>query len=74
MSQMVKILPATQDTQVQSLCQEDPVEKGMANHSSILAWKIPRIEKSGGLQSMGSKKGRPNGMHTHSHELKIISK
>ena len=51
MSQMVKILPATQDTQVQSLCQEDPVEKGMANHSSILAWKIPRTEEPGRLQS-----------------------
>ena len=49
MSQMVKILPATQDTQVQSLCQEDPVEKGMANHSSILAWKIPWMEEPDGL-------------------------
>ena len=48
---MVKILPAMQDTQVQSLCQEDPVEKEMANHSSILAWRIPRTEEPGRLQS-----------------------
>ena len=53
MAQMVKILPAMQDTQVQSLCQEDPVEKEMANHSSILAWRIPWTEELGGLQSMG---------------------
>ena len=42
-----------QETQVQSLGQEDPLEKGMATHSSILGWRIPRTEEYGGLQSMG---------------------
>jgi len=49
----VKNVPAMQETQVQSLGQEDPLEKGMATHSGILAWKIPWTEKPGGLQSMG---------------------
>ena len=53
---MVKNLPATQKTQVQSLGWEDPLEKGMATHSSILAWKIPWTEESGGLWSMGSQR------------------
>ena len=52
--QMVKSLPTMQETWVQSLDQEDPLEKGMATHCSILAWKIPWIEEPGGLQSMGS--------------------
>ena len=51
---MVKNLPAMQETQVQSLDQEDPLEKGMGTHSSILAWRIPWTEEPGGLQSMGS--------------------
>ena len=42
------------ETQDQSLGQEDPLDKGMATHSSILAWRIPPTEESGGLQSMGS--------------------
>ena len=50
---MVK-LPSAQETRVQSLGWEVPLEKEMATHSSILAWRIPRIEKSGGLQSVGS--------------------
>ena len=45
-----------QESQVQSLGQEDPLEKGMATHSSILAWKIPWTEESGGLQFMGSQR------------------
>ena len=52
-AQMVKYLPAMQETQVQSLGWEDPLEKGMATHSSILAWRIPWTEEPGGLQSMG---------------------
>ena len=52
-AQMVKNLPAVQDTRVQSLSQEDPLEKGMVTHSSILAWRIPRKEEPGGLQSTG---------------------
>ena len=42
------------ETRVQSLDQEDPLEKGLATHSSVLAWRIPRIEQPGGLQSIGS--------------------
>ena len=53
MAQTVKNLPAMQETQVQSLGWEDPLEKAMATHSSILAWEIPQTEEPGGLQSMG---------------------
>ena len=56
MAQTIKNLPAMQETQVQSLCQEDPLEKGLATHSSILAWRIPWIEEPGGMQSMGSQR------------------
>ena len=52
---MVKNLPKVQETQVHSLGQNDPLEKEMATHSSILAWRIPWIEEPGGLQSMGSR-------------------
>ena len=55
-SQMVKNLPAMQETWVQSLCQEDPLEKGMATHSSILAWILPRTEESSKLHSIGSQR------------------
>ena len=48
MAQMVKNLPATQERWVRSPGQEDPLEKGMATHSSILAWRIPRTEELGG--------------------------
>ena len=50
----LKNLPVIQETWVQSLGQEDPLEKGMATHSSIFAWIIPWTEEPGGLQSMGS--------------------
>ena len=50
---MVKILPAMQETQVLALGWGDPLETGMATHSSILAWRIPWIKDPGGLQSMG---------------------
>ena len=53
-AQLVKNPPTMQETQVQSLGQEDPVEKEMATHSSILAWEIPWTEEPGRLQSMGS--------------------
>ena len=52
---MVKNLPVVWETQVQSLGQEDPLEKGMTTQSSILAWRIPWTEKLGGLQLMGRK-------------------
>ena len=54
MAQMVKNLPATQETWVQSLGQEDPLQKGMATHSSIPAWRIPWAEEPGRVQSKGS--------------------
>ena len=53
MAQTVKSLPAVWETQVQSLGLEDPLEKDMATHSNILAWKIPQMEEPGRLQSMG---------------------
>ena len=53
MAQMVQNLPAMWETRVQSLDQEDLLEKGMATLSSILAWRIPWTEEPGGLQSMG---------------------
>ena len=56
MSQKVKSLPAVQETQVRSLGQEDALEKGMATHSSILAWRIPWTEEADGLQSIGSQR------------------
>ena len=55
---MEKNLPATWETQVQSLDREDPLKKGMATHSSILVWEIPWTEEPGRLQSMGSQKVR----------------
>ena len=55
-AQMVKNLPAVQETKVRSLGQEDPLEKEMATHSSILAWRVPWAEEPDGLQSMGSQR------------------
>ena len=57
-TQMIKNLASMWETWVQSLGQEDPMEKGMATHSSIFAWKIPWTEKPGGLQSMGLQRVR----------------
>ena len=57
MAQTVKNLPAVQETQIQSLDQEDVLETGMATHSSILAWRIPWTEEPGVLQFMGSERG-----------------
>ena len=54
LAQIVKNLPATQESWVQSLGWEDPLEKGMATYSSILAWRIPWTEEPGGLLSMES--------------------
>ena len=55
-AQMVKNPPAMQETWIRSLGQEDPLEKGKATHSSVLAWRIPWAEEPGGLQSMGSQR------------------
>ena len=57
-AQMVKNLPAMQETWIRSLGQEDPLEKEMATHYSILAWKIPWTEEPGGVKSMGSQRVR----------------
>ena len=56
MAQRLKLLPGMWETQVQSLSQEDPLEKEMATHSSTLAWRIPWREEPGRLQSMGSQR------------------
>ena len=56
MAQMVKNLPAMQETRARMLCQEDPLEKRMATHVSVLAWRILWTEEPGGLQSMESKR------------------
>ena len=58
MAQMVKSLPAIQETWVHFLGWEDPLEKEMATHSSVLAWRIPWTEEPGGLQTMGSQRVR----------------
>ena len=60
MAQMVKCLLTVQETWVQSLSREDPLEKEMETHSSTLAWKIPWTEECGKLQSMGSQRVRHN--------------
>ena len=57
-AQSVKNPPAMLETRVQSLDQEDPLEKEMANHSSVLTWEIPQTEEPGGLQSVGSRRVR----------------
>ena len=57
-AQSVKNLPAVQETRVQFLGQEDPLEKEMVTHSSVLAWRIPWTEQPGGLQSIGSQKSQ----------------
>ena len=56
MAQMLKNLPAIREAWVQPLGQEDPLEKGMATQSSILAWRIPWTEETGGLQFVGSQR------------------
>ena len=60
MTQTVKNPPTMQETRVRSLGQEDPLEKGMTPHSSILAWKTPWTGEPGGLQSIGSQRIRHN--------------
>ena len=67
-AQMVKNLPTMREAWVWALGQEDPLEKGMDTHSSMLAWRIPWTEKPGGLQSMGSQRvGHDWVTHTHTY-------
>ena len=69
-AQMVKNLPGMQEIQIRSLGREDPQEKGMAAHSSILAWRIPWTEEPGGLQSRRSQsRARLRAHHFHSHGI-----
>ena len=70
MAQAVKNPPAMQETEVQSLSWEDPLEKTMATHSSILAWIIPRTEETGRLQSMGSQSWTQLVTNTYTHANK----
>ena len=73
-AQMLKNSPAIQETQVQSLGQEDLLEKGMATHSNILTWRFPWTEEPGGLQSMESQKIRHNWVtNTFAHNILKIS-
>ena len=67
MTQRLKRLPAMQETWVQSLDREDPLEKEMATHPSILAWRIPWMEEPRGLQSLGSQSQTQLSMRTHMH-------
>ena len=74
-AQMVKDPPALRETCVWRLGQEDPLEKGMATHSSILAWRIPWTEEPGGLQSMGSQRAGHNWVtNTHMNHREILLK
>ena len=68
---MLTNLPAVPETWVQSLGQKDPLEKGMATHSSILAWRTPWTEESGGLPSTGSQRVRHDGA-TNTHTCMLL--
>ena len=69
---MIKNLPAMQEILVQSLDQEDPLEKEMATHSSILAWEIPWTEEPGQLQSMGSQRADVTSLAPHERLPEIL--
>ena len=72
-AQMVKNLLAMRETQVQSLGQEDPLENGMATHSSILVWEIPWTEEPGGLRSLWSERvGHNSATNTHFKQLDSV--
>ena len=67
-AQMIKNLPAVQETGVQSLGWEDPLEEGMATHSNVLSWRIPWTEEPGRLQSLGLQRV-PHGWATNTHTV-----
>ena len=73
-AQTVKNLPAVRETQVRSLGREDPLEKEMAPHSSILAWRIPWMEKPGGLQSLVFRANRAINPFKHTAGLGALSR
>ena len=68
-TQTVKNLPAVQETRVPSLGWEDPLQKGMATHSSILAWRMSWTKEPGRLQTMGSQRVRHDLATTHTHTI-----
>ena len=68
-AQMVKCLPALREIWIRSLGREDPLEKELATHSSILAWKIPWMEEPGGLQSTGSQRVGLSDYQFHFHTI-----
>ena len=70
MVQRLKRLPAMWETWVRSLGRENPLEKEMATHSSILAWRVPWTEEPGGLQSTGRKEWDTTELHVHFHTLR----
>ena len=72
MAQTVKNLPAMQETQLQSLGKEEPLEKGMVTHSSIPAWRIPWTKEPDRLQSMGRKESDTTEQLTHTHTHIVI--
>ena len=72
MAQMVKSLPAMRETWIQSLGQEDPLEKEMATHSSILAWKIPWTKKPGGYSTWGHKELDTTEWLTHMPIIEVV--
>ena len=74
MAQMVENPPTGQETQVQSLGLEDPLEKEMATHSSILTWEIPWTEEPGGLQSVGSQESDTTDWLTHTPQGQSLSR
>ena len=71
---MVKSLPAVQETRARSLRQEDPLEKGMATHSSIPAWRIPRTEEPGGCSPWGHKESDTTERLTHTRSSEKLTK
>ena len=73
MAQMVKNLPAVQETWIQSLSWEDLLEKRMAYHSSILAWRIPWTEETGRIQSLGLQKVGHDSSYTGHRRLQMLS-
>ena len=73
MAQIVKNPPAMQETRVRSLAQEDPLEEGMATHSSILAWKIPWTEEPGGFSVHTAEKSRSGLKQLSTHESRRAS-
>ena len=73
-AQMVKKLPAMQETWVQSLGQEDPLEKAMATHSCALVWRIPWTEEPGGLPVPGVTESQESDMTEHAHRHNYIYK